>query len=120
MFSCGRWAAGYRVDSAAHIMPSGGGYFGRRAKHQNHLSMLEHVVRERFPARLTEAKGMSAVFALLRSIPFVGPFLSDQYVTDLNYSELTDFGEDEFVVAGPGALDGKGSPFVHYGAGRFN
>lgn len=97
---------GNSVYSAAYIMPSGGGFFGHRAKHQNHLRMLEHVIRERFPARLRDKKRMADAFLLLRSIPFVGPFLAYQYVTDLNYSELTNFGEDEFVVAGPGAIDG--------------
>jgi hypothetical protein len=99
-------ARGNSVYSAAYIMPSGGGFFGHQAKHQNHLRMLQHVVRERFPARLRDTNSMADAFALLRSIPFVGPFLAYQYVTDLNYSELTDFGEDEFVAAGPGALDG--------------
>ena len=36
----------------------------------------------------------------------MGDFLAYQYVTDLNYSTATDFGENEFVVAGPGARDG--------------
>ena len=99
-------SSGKRVYSAAYIMPSGGGFFGHRAKHQNHLRMIEHAMHERFPARLREMKSMADAFALLRSIPFVGPFLAYQYVADLNYSELTNFGEDEFVVAGPGALDG--------------
>lgn len=97
---------GNTVYSAAYIMPSGGGFFGHQAKHQNHLRMLEHVVRERFPARLRDTKCMADAFTLLKSIPFVGPFLAYQYVTDMNYSELTNFDEDEFVVAGPGALDG--------------
>ena len=96
---------GNTVYSAAYIMPSGGGFFGHQAKHQNHLRMLEHVVRERFPARLRDTKCMADAFTLLKSIPFVGPFLAYQYVTDMNYSELTNFDEDEFVVAGPGALD---------------
>lgn len=101
-----RMSLGHRVYSAAYIMPSGGSFFGEHAKHQNHLRMLQHVVRERFPSRLTRTTCMADAFALLRTIPFVGPFLAYQYVTDLNYSELTNFGENEFVVAGPGALDG--------------
>lgn len=36
----------------------------------------------------------------------LGDFLAYQFVTDLNYSTLSDFAEDEFVVAGPGARDG--------------
>jgi hypothetical protein len=61
---------------------------------------------------------MADAFALLKSIPFVGPFLAYQYVTDLNYSDLINFGEDEFVVAGPGALDGISKCFQ--GAGELN
>ena len=36
----------------------------------------------------------------------VGDFLAYQYVTDINYSQLTNFSEMEFVVPGPGARDG--------------
>jgi hypothetical protein len=113
-----RMAAGHRIYSAAYIMPSGGSVFGHKFKHQNHLRMLEHVIEERFPAKLVSCKTMSAAFELLRTIPFVGPFLAYQYVTDLNYSSLTNFGEDEFVMAGPGALDGISKCFVGADAAR--
>ena len=36
----------------------------------------------------------------------IGDFLAYQFITDLNYSMLTDFSEMEFVVPGPGSLDG--------------
>ena len=36
----------------------------------------------------------------------IGDFLGYQFVTDLNYSEICDFSEMEFVIAGPGAFDG--------------
>jgi hypothetical protein len=49
---------------------------------------------------------MADAFALLRSYPLIGNFLAYQYVTDLNYSELIDFSEMEFVQPGPGARDG--------------
>lgn len=110
-----RMAAGHRIYSAAYIMPSGGSVFGHKFKHQNHLRMLEHVIAEQFPAKFIACKTMAAAFALLRTIPFVGPFLAYQYATDLNYTPLTSFGEDEFVMAGPGALDGISKCFV--GAG---
>lgn len=45
-------------------------------------------------------------FALLREYPSLGDFLAFQFAIDLNYSELTDFSEMDFVVAGPGARDG--------------
>ena len=107
-----RMSEGSRIYSAAYIMPSGGSVFGQKLKHQNHLRMLEQLVREHFQAKLAECRTMTAAFSLLRSVPFLEPFLAYQYVTDLNYSTLTDFGEDEFVMAGPGALDGIHKCFV--------
>lgn len=98
--------SGTRIYSAAYIMPSAGSKFGHPLKHQNHLRLIEHLIGLEFPQRLQNCKSMSASFDKLLSAPSVGPFLAYQYATDLNYSNLTNFGEDEFVVAGPGALDG--------------
>ena len=108
----GRMMAGETIYSAAYIMPSGGSVFGHRLKHQNHLRMIEQLLAERYPERLSDCNTMTEAFALFRMMPFMGPFLAYQYVTDLNYSELTDFGEDEFVMAGPGALDGISKCFI--------
>jgi hypothetical protein len=101
-----RMFAGQRIYSAAYIMPSAGNVFGHKLKHQNHLRMLERLIHERYPSRLAESKSMADAYTLLRSAPSIGPFLAYQYATDLNYSPLTDFAEDQFVVAGPGAIDG--------------
>ena len=49
---------------------------------------------------------MREVFAILRSYPMIGDFLAYQLATDINYSEITDFPEMEFVAAGPGAKSG--------------
>ena len=49
---------------------------------------------------------MGNAFELLRSYPTIGDFLAYQYVTDLNYSKITNFSEMEFVIPGPGARDG--------------
>jgi hypothetical protein len=77
--------------------------FFRRLK-ERCSGLTSDPVLERF--RFADCTTMSDAFALLRSIPSVGPFLAYQYITDFNYSPLTNFGEDEFVVAGPCALDG--------------
>jgi len=58
---------------------------------------------------------MREAFELLLSYPMIGDFLSYQYVTDLNYSSLTSFGEMEFVVPGPGARDGIRKCFTNLG-----
>lgn len=36
----------------------------------------------------------------------MGKFLAFQYAIDINYSELCDFSEMDYVVAGPGAHSG--------------
>ena len=58
---------------------------------------------------------MQQAFELLKSYSGIGDFLAYQYVIDINYSELTDFTESEFVVPGPGALDGIRKCFVNDG-----
>ena len=99
-------AAGRAIYSAAYIMPSAGRVFGYSQKHRNHLKLIERMMADEAPARVAEARSMRDVFGLLRSYPSIGDFLAYQFVTDLNYSEVTDFSEMEFVVPGPGALDG--------------
>lgn len=101
-----RMRQGERIYSAAYIMPSASNVFGHPLKHRNHLRMLAHLIEHKYPERLTHCKTMANAFELFLSIPTIGPFLAYQFVTDLNYSTLTAFSEDEFVVAGPGALDG--------------
>lgn len=49
---------------------------------------------------------MQGLFEILRGYPSLGDFLAFQFTIDLNYSELTDFSEMDFVVAGPGARNG--------------
>jgi hypothetical protein len=101
-----RMLSGEPIYSAAYIMPSGTSAFGCKLKHQNHLRLIEQLVRQKYAERMSECTSMSQAFDLLLLAPSIGPFLAYQFVTDLNYSSLTEFTEHEFVVAGPGALDG--------------
>ena len=104
-----------RIYSAAYIMPSGNGVFGYRTKHRNHLSLLERMMEDDVPYRIADAPCMKQAFEILRSYPTIGNFLGYQFVTDLNYSEICDFTEMEFVVPGPGALDGVHKCFSDLG-----
>jgi thymidylate kinase len=103
-----------RIYSAAYIMPSGGKH-GESKKHRNHLRLLKMMLADGVPIRLTRMKRMRDAFELLLSYPMIGDFLAYQYVTDLNYSCLTDFSEREFVVPGPGARDGIRKCFTNLG-----
>lgn len=98
--------AGERIYSAAYIMPPGGSSFGYPAKHQNHLKLLERMMADDLAGQLGRMPRMQSAFELLRSYPTIGDFLAYQFVTDINYSEITDFSEMDFVVPGPGARDG--------------
>ena len=103
------------IYSAAYIMPSGKNAFGYREKHRNHLRLLETLMRDRVPYRIGDSSSMQEAFEILRSYPTIGEFLAYQWATDLNYSELCDHSEMEFVVAGPGARDGLHKCFSDLG-----
>jgi hypothetical protein len=108
--------AGHRIYSAAYIMPPGSRAFGgRSAKHQNHLLLLERMMADRLAERLTQTRMMQDGFEKLRAYPTIGNFLAYQFITDINYSGLTDFSEMDFVVPGPGARDGLRKCFVDPG-----
>ena len=96
---------GVSIYSAAYIIPPPQGY-GHHRKHRNHLALLESLMKNDYPRRLRDSPTMRDAFELLRGVPSFGDFLAYQYVTDLNYSPLTEFSECEFVVPGPGALSG--------------
>jgi hypothetical protein len=106
---------GRRIYSVAYIMPPGSSAFGRPAKHQNHLLLLESMMEDRLPERLVETRTMQEGFDKLRAYPTIGDFLAYQFITDINYSEITDFSEMDFVVPGPGARDGLRKCFTDPG-----
>jgi hypothetical protein len=108
-------ASGKRIYSAAYIMSSARSAYGSPKKHRNHLQLIEEMMRARVPLRVGEAKSMQEVFELLMSFPSIGSFLAYQYAIDLNYSELTQFSEMEFVMPGPGAKDGLRKCFADFG-----
>ena len=106
---------GDTIYSAAYIMPSGSSAFGTSRKHQANLMLLERIMADEVPLRIADAKNMLEAFTLLRSYPTIGDFLAYQYVTDLNYSALVNFTEQEFVVPGPGAKSGIAKCFLSLG-----
>ncbi len=94
------------IYSAAYIMASGHERFGVTRKHEGHLKLIESMMEESVALRVAACSSMRAAFELLKSYPLMGDFLAYQIITDLNYSEIINFSEMEFVVPGPGAKDG--------------
>ena len=103
-------ARGRAIYSAAYIMPSP--TLGHKRKHSNHLALLRQMMDDRLPELVRQAPSMRSMYELILRYPGIGPFLAFQYTIDLNYSSMMDFDESEFVVAGPGALDGISKCFA--------
>jgi len=107
--------AGKAIYSAAYIMPSGKSFFGHEKKHTNHLFLIKKMMQERLPQKLEEAANMQRTFELLKSYPSIGDFLAYQYAIDINYSNITNFSESQFVIPGPGAKSGISKCFSDLG-----
>jgi len=92
--------------SNAYMMASGCKEFDVTRKHHAHLMLINKMMKESLPERIQSCASMSAGYDLLLGYPLIGNFLAYQYITDINYSVLTDFSESEFTIPGPGARDG--------------
>lgn len=101
------------IYSGAYIMPSGGK--SGLPKHSMHLALVRHMLDYNLPAKLGATASLAETYRLLAAVPTFGPFLAFQYTIDLNYTTLMDHDEGEFVVAGPGALDGLSKCFDSLG-----
>ena len=97
-------ARGQRIYSNAYIVPPISGSDG--VKHRGHLRLVAAMIDDDLPCRIRDSDTMEQIYLLLRSYPGIGNFLAYQFTIDINYSTVTDHDEDDFVVAGPGALDG--------------
>lgn len=90
--------------------------FGFDEKHRNHVGLFKYMFLEHaFADRALQAPSLEAVVELLESFPLLGPFMAYQTAIDLNYSELIDFSENDYIQAGPGALRGLKKAFTTLG-----
>ncbi|MCA4793911.1 nucleotide kinase domain-containing protein [Myroides odoratimimus] len=104
------------IYSGAYIMTSGKSIFGHTFKHENHIELLRKYVQSgKLLNCIESAKKMEEVYKSLLNIPTFGNFLAYQYTIDINYSELINFSEMDFVKAGPGAKDGIRKCFSDFG-----
>ena len=101
------------IYSAAYIMPSG--RYSGVSKHRMHLHLIRKMIEDQLAFKLKETRSLSEAYDLLLAYPTLGPFLAFQYAIDLNYTILMNHSEQDFVVAGPGALDGISKCFESLG-----
>jgi hypothetical protein len=94
------------IYTSAFILCANNAY-GHHRKYLNHLALLREMFRRQaLPRAIARASSMADVYNELRRYPLIGPFMAYQLAVDINYSELVDFDENEFTVAGPGAERG--------------
>lgn len=105
--------SGARIYSAAYIMPAPA--LGHKRKHSNHIALLELMMAQALPGCIINAGSLEDIYRLIVSYNGVGPFLAFQYTIDLNYSGAIEHQESDFVVPGPGALDGISKCFSDLG-----
>lgn len=107
--------SGERIFSAAYIMPSGGRDSNGMRKHTFYLDLLSKMLSDGIPEKIAQAKRLKDVYETIEGYPMMGRFLAYQYAIDINYSPLTNFSESEWVMPGPGAVDGISKCFKHLG-----
>ncbi len=94
------------IYTAAFILAPGAVY-GQPKKYLNHVELFRHMfLTDNLAAKLLVAKSLREIYDLLHSYPLMGDFMSYQTAIDLNYCDLINFDENDFVQPGPGALRG--------------
>lgn len=76
--------------------------FGYDRKYLNHLELLRRVQW----GKVARAQSLKKLYGFLRELPLIGPFMAYQIAIDMNYSPVFAFDENDFTVAGPGAIRG--------------
>lgn len=92
------------IYSPAYVIPPP--QLGEPTKRANHLRLIELIMRDNLATLASGARNLAPIYERLSAYPSIGPFLAFQFTIDLNYSQVMDAAEDDFVVAGPGARDG--------------
>ncbi|WP_433589064.1 nucleotide kinase domain-containing protein [Pseudomonas koreensis] len=108
-----------KIYSAAYIMPSGIKEFGSTKKHENNIMLIELLIKKELHKRIWDIKNLEDVYKALLATPTLGPFLAFQYSIDLGYSPHSITKEDQFVVAGPGAIRGIEKCFHDIGKNNY-
>ena len=103
------------IYTGAFILCANNAY-GQNKKYLNHVELFRHMfLADGLGKKLSAAQSLKEIFELLRGYPLMGNFMSYQTAIDLNYSTLINFDENDFTVAGPGALRGMQKVFEDLG-----
>ena len=90
--------------------------FGYDSKYENHLALLENSFKKnKIATGLLRSKTLRELFENLRALPLIGNFMAYQIAIDFNYSKVFNFDENDFTIAGPGAVRGIRKCFLDTG-----
>jgi hypothetical protein len=99
------FARGETIYTNAFILCANKAY-GHDRKHRNHLALIRAIRSSRLSQVVARARHLRDVYDALIGYPLLGRFMAYQLAIDINYSELTNFNENDFTVAGPGSERG--------------
>jgi 5-hmdU DNA kinase-like protein len=92
-------------------------------KHERYLALVKYMMDDQVADRLQGSQTYEQAYRVLRNYPLHGQrFLPMQHLTDINYSPVLNFDEDDFITPGDGAMRGTrnasvvGSPFRRHKA----
>ena len=103
---------GYKIYTDAY-MSCANKAFGYDKKHENHIALLEKMfIKDKMQNKILESENMEDAFNIIKNYELIGNFMAYQLVTDINYSEVVNFTEREFTVAGPGSERGIRKCFI--------
>ncbi|RUT01012.1 hypothetical protein DSM106972_070180 [Dulcicalothrix desertica PCC 7102] len=112
--------SGHAIYTSAY-MSCASKEFGYDKKHQNHLKLIEKMVFEdKLINRIVKAKNLEEVFNIIQEYPLLGKFMAYQLAIDINYSEIINFDENSFTIAGPGAERGINKCFINTGGKNYS
>lgn len=73
--------------------------------HRKYLLTYKQQLFDNFDEFLS-CDSLESLFNKLLNLSYIGNFLAMQFTIDLNYSEVFNFDENEFIIPGPGSLRG--------------
>jgi hypothetical protein len=75
-------------------------------KYPRYIRLLKEMMQDDVTGKLQAAQTYRDAFHVLHAYPLHENFIGMQHLTDINYSTVINFDEDDFIRPGPGALRG--------------
>jgi len=89
-----------------------------RYKYERYLALLQEIMEDGIADKLQAAQTYERAFRVLQKYPLHQKgFISMQHLTDINYSPVINFDENDFITPGPGCQNGLQKCFTPLTAG---